>query len=92
MIRLKSSDVSLDALLSENEQLLSRYRPPIAAAVRMNTFEADILNVYAYPSFNIGGTCERAGLKAEARAWYQRALAVNPRFSQAREALARLEH
>ena len=58
----------------------------------MNTFEADILNVYAYPAFNIGGTCERAGLKTEARDWYQRALAINPQFPQARQALARVEH
>jgi hypothetical protein len=92
MIMPKSSDLPLDTLLAENEQLLGRCHPPAPGTVRANTFEEDILNIYAYPPFNIGGTCERAGLKAEARAWYQRALAINPQFSKAREALARLEH
>jgi hypothetical protein len=92
VVRPKSRDVTLDILLAENEQLLGRCHPPAPGTVRTNTFEEDILNIYAYPAFNVGGTCERAGLKAEALAWYQRALAVNPQFSKAREALARLEH
>jgi len=88
----KSQDVPLDMLLAQNEQLLSRCHPPAPGSVRANTFEADILNVYAYPAFSIAATCERAGLKAEARTWYERALAINPQFSQARQALARVEH
>jgi Protein of unknown function (DUF2723) len=92
VVRPKSQDVPFDRLLSENEQLLGRCHPPAPGTVRANTFEADILNIYAYPAFNIGGICERSGLKTEARAWYQRALAINPQFSQARDALARLEH
>ena len=87
-----SQDIPLDRLLTENEQLLHRCRPPVPGTVRANTFEADILNVYAYPAFNLGGICERAGLKAEARSWYDRAIAINPHFAKAREALARLEH
>jgi hypothetical protein len=92
VVRPKSRDVPLDTLLAENEQLLGRCHPPAPGTVRANTFEGDILSIYAYPAFNIGGICERAGLKAEARAWYERALAINPQFSKAREALARLEH
>jgi len=88
----KSQDVPLDTLLAQNEQLLSGCHPPAPGSVRANTFEADILNVYAYPAFTIAATCERAGLKAEARTWYERALAINPQFSQARQALARVEH
>ena len=88
----KSQDVPLDTLLAQNEQLLSRCHPPAPGSVRANTFEADILNVYAYPAFTIAATCERAGLKAEARTWYERALAINPQFSQARQALVRVEH
>ncbi len=88
----KSQDVPLDMLLAQNEQLLGRCHPPAPGSVRANTFEADILNVYAYPAFTIAATCERAGLKAEARTWYERALAINPQFSQARQALARVEH
>jgi len=92
VVRPKSRDVPLDTLLAENEQLLASCRPPAPGTLRANTFEGDILSLYAYPAFNIGGTCERAGLKAEARIWYQSALAINPQFPKAREALARLEH
>jgi hypothetical protein len=88
----KSQDVPLDQLLAENEELLGRCHPPEPRTVHSNTFEADILNVYAYPAFSIGGSCERVGLTEQARTWYQRALAINPQFSKAREALARLEH
>src|SRR2546421_761842 len=92
LIRPKSQDVSFDKLLAENQELLGRCHPPAPGTVHSNTFEADILNIYAYPALNIGGSCERAGLKAEARTWYTRALVINPQFSKAREALARLEH
>jgi Protein of unknown function (DUF2723) len=92
LITPRSHEIPLDRLLAENEQLLGRCHPPASGTVRTNTFEADILSIYAYPAFNIGGICERAGLSTEARVWYKRALAVNPQFSKAREALARLEH
>ncbi len=92
LITPRSHEVALDRLLAENEQLLGRCHPPAPGTVHANTFEADILSVYSYPAFNIGGICERAGLNAEARLWYERALAVNPQLSKTREALARLEH
>jgi len=92
VIQPKSRDVPLDKLLAENEQLLSRCHPPAPGTVRPNTFESDILNIYAYPAFNIGGICERGGFETEARTWYERALKINPQFSKAREALTRLEH
>ncbi|MEY2606217.1 MAG: hypothetical protein QOH31_4033, partial [Verrucomicrobiota bacterium] len=55
-------------------------------------FEADIVSLYSFPFLQLGNLCQRAGLKAEARTWYERGLAINPQFSQAREALTRLEH
>src|SRR5215471_9897946 len=91
-VQPKTRQLPFDVMLRENEQLLSRAHPPAASAIRMNTFEADILNIYAYPPLNIGASCELVGLKTEARAWYERALAINPKFSKARQALARLEH
>jgi hypothetical protein len=92
LITPRSQEVPLDRLLTENEQLLGRCHPPAPGTVHTNTFEADILSIYTFPAFNIGGTCERADLKAEARTWYERALVINPQLSKAREALARLEH
>jgi hypothetical protein len=88
----KSREVPLETILAENEQLFSRCHPPSPGTARMNTFEADIISIYTYPALRLGDQCQRVGLKAEARVWYQRALATNPQFSLARDALARLEH
>jgi hypothetical protein len=86
----KSREISLESMVRENEQLFSRCHPPAAGTARLNTFEADIVSIYTFPLLRLGETCERAGLKDEARAWYQQALSINPQFSQAREALMRL--
>ena len=87
-----SQDVSLERLVSENEQLFSRCHPPTTGTARMSTFEADIISIYTFPALRLGDLCERAGLKEEAKRWYQRAIAINPQFWQARDGLARLEH
>jgi Tfp pilus assembly protein PilF len=58
----------------------------------MNTFEADVVSLYTFPFLRLGDACAQAGLQQEARSWYERALAINPQFSQARAAVARLEH
>jgi hypothetical protein len=92
MIMPKSRDRDLQTLLSENEHLLSRCHPPPPGSARMNTFEAEIISLYTFPFLRLGDLCKGAGRKQEARAYYQRALAINPQFSQAREALTRLEH
>jgi hypothetical protein len=92
IIMPKSREVPLETILAENEQLFSRCHPPSPGTARMNTFEADIISIYTYPALRLGDQCQRVGLKAEARVWYQRALATNPQFSLARDALARLEH
>jgi hypothetical protein len=88
----KSQHRDLATMVSENEELLGRCQPPAPGAVRMNTFEADIVSLYTFPFLRLGDACAQAGLKQEARSWYGRALAINPQFSQARDAVARLEH
>ena len=90
VIMPKSREISRETMVRENEQLFSRSHPPAPGTARMNTFEADIVSIYTFPLLRLGETCERAGLKDEARAWYQSALSINPQFSQAREALMRL--
>lgn len=92
VIMPKSQNRPLEAVLAENEQLLSRCHPPTPGTARMNTFEADIVSIYEFPALRLGDMCARAGFKEDARRWYERALSINPQFSQAREALARLEH
>lgn len=89
-IMSRSRKISLETMLRENEQLFGRCHPPAPGNARMNTFEADIVSIYTFSLLRLGESCERAGLKDEARAWYQRALSINPQFSQVREALARL--
>lgn len=88
----KSQDRDLGTLLSENERLFNSCHPPAPQSVRMETFESDIVSIYSFPALRLGGLCEGAGLKDDARTWYERALTINPQFSQARQALARLEH
>ena len=91
MIVPRSQDFALAATLDENEKLFGSYHPPAPADVRSDTFEADIQAIYAYPAFNMGASCERAGSAERARAWYERVLAIDPNFSKAREGLTRLE-
>ncbi|HXY60158.1 MAG TPA: DUF2723 domain-containing protein [Chthoniobacterales bacterium] len=92
VIMPKSQDRSLATVLAENEQLLNRCHAPAPGTARMNTFEADIVAIYTASWSRLGELCERAGSNDQARIWYQRALAINPQFSRAREGLARLEH
>src|SRR5438270_1920990 len=80
----KSKGLSLEDLLRDNQRLLPRYRPPVAATVRRETFERDILLAYAWPLFQISTVFEKAGAKNEARIFYDRALAIDPEFSEVR--------
>jgi hypothetical protein len=91
-VESKSKTIGLDEMIMENERLLARYRLADFSKIRRSTFEADILNIYAWPAFRIGNDCASVGLRDHARKWFLRALDINPNFTQAREALARLEH
>ena len=88
----KSQQRDLGKLLSDNEQLLKGCHPPRPGTARMETFEASIVSLYTFPLLRLGDHCAQAGLQDEAKSWYRRALAINPQFSEASEALARLEH
>ena len=88
----KSEPRDFATLLSENEQLLNRCHPPPPGTARMDTFEASIVSLYAFPLLRLGDACAQAGLRDEGKSWYQRALAIDPNFREANEAIARLEH
>jgi hypothetical protein len=90
VIESKSKRSTIQEMVDDNEQLAKRYRPPASQAIRSETFEHDILDVYAWPALRFGGEYERVGAKVEARAWYERALAIDPDLSLAREGLARV--
>lgn len=90
MIKPKSKRVSLEEMTRVNEQLLNRYRPPEFDAIRRATLEHDILDVYAWPAFRLGSEYEPAGDKAEARRWYERALAMDPDLTAAQHGMTRV--
>jgi tetratricopeptide (TPR) repeat protein len=92
IVEPRSKNIPLQGMIEENARLFNRYHLPAANSVRTGTFENDILTAYAWPAFRIGTDCARVGLSQEARRWYERALDMKPNFSQARDALARLEH
>jgi tetratricopeptide (TPR) repeat protein len=81
---------SIDRLVKENEPLLQRYRPPAPDKIKRGTFERDILDLYAQPAARFGAAYERLGEKAEARRWYERALAIDPYLSNAGKGLERV--
>jgi hypothetical protein len=86
-----SSQITLSEMTSDNEQLMERYHPPSYRSIKTETFESEILALYAQPASRIGDEYERGGWKKEARTWYQRALALDPDLPHVRQALARLD-
>jgi 4-amino-4-deoxy-L-arabinose transferase-like glycosyltransferase len=83
-------DVKLRQMVADNEQLLSRYRPPSPSAIKPRSFEPGVLTLYAAPSLAVGQELEKGRQYVEARSWYQRALAQDPHLHSAREALSRI--
>jgi hypothetical protein len=81
---------NIERMVNENEPILKLYHYPAPEKVRRGTFERDILELYARPAFRFGAAYERIGEKAEARSWYERALAIDPYLSSARKGLERV--
>jgi hypothetical protein len=85
-----TKDVMLPQMISDNEDLLSRYRPPSPDNIKSKTFERNILTHYATTAMAVGLQCETLRQFSEARKWFQRALAIDPAFSAAQQALSRI--
>jgi len=81
---------SVEDLARENDRVMFRYRIPSAADVRGRPWEQAILSDYAFPAFLVGQQYDIARQYAQARAWYARAIAIDPQMQRARDALARL--
>ena len=91
MVEAKSkAKHSLPEQVSDYESLAKVYHPPLPAKIKAKGFESELLSYYAQPVFLIARQLERSGAGEEARHWYERALATDPDFLPAREALARL--
>jgi hypothetical protein len=91
LVERKSKTITLSQMVSDNEELMKRYRPPSADAINAQSFESEILDLYALPAWRIGNEFQNGGWKAQARAWYQRALVLDPSFAPARRALTRID-
>lgn len=91
LVQPKSKPLTLEQMIADNEQLLSRYHRYSLPEIKWKTFEGEIMELYAVPLWRIGHERERAGAKTEARVWYQRALAIDPNYPQARKALADMQ-
>jgi hypothetical protein len=85
-----SRDVKLDELMTDNQRLLSLYTPPSPTDIKSKSLELSILANYATPALVVAGQCEQLGYYRDARAWYERALSLDPSLSEIRVALARL--
>jgi 4-amino-4-deoxy-L-arabinose transferase-like glycosyltransferase len=85
-----SRDVKLDEMMADNGRLLGGYKPPLPTDIKSNSLEVTFLSHYATPAVVVAGQCEQLGYYRDARAWYERALSINPSLSEIRTALARL--
>jgi hypothetical protein len=85
-----SADVQLAADEAETERLFQLYHIPDASRIKTGTYEGRVLREYAAPATFIADEYRRNGFATEAAAWYRRALAIDPSFSEAVEALRAL--
>lgn len=83
-----SADRHPDQLEADNLKAFAQYHPP--AKVRAGTFEDAIWLAYPRAAWKVGQAYEDSGLKADAKRWYEKALAIAPGYEPARTALNRL--
>lgn len=89
-IRQPGAAVPIAQFVEDAERLYARYRVPALSGVKAGTFERGVVTQYAGGPYRVGAELERAGRRDDARAWYQRALAIDPELGPARDGLARL--
>jgi hypothetical protein len=87
-----SKDLTLPQMISDNEELFKRYRPPLPEEIKRKSFEETILKHYTVTLLAVARESEKARFYQEARKWYERAVAMDPSLSEAQEALLRLEN
>jgi len=93
VVEPRSKNIPLEQMIQENERFFDSYHLPSPAAIRTDTFESDIMTMYAWPAFRIANDCATVRFKEiMLESGTSAALAINPQFPKAREALARLEH
>jgi hypothetical protein len=79
-------------LAAENERLFAGYRPPRFDPERSDAFARIVLVDYISATIRMGLTFENAKRYADARAWYQRGLAIEPDVPELQQALERVRN
>jgi hypothetical protein len=79
--------VQIDA---ENVALLAQFHPPPPASIHGDTFEPQILRMYASPAEWMGTQYAKAGYRDRAAEWYRRAMQIDPAYGDARADLEKL--
>lgn len=85
-----TTDVTLDQMTAENQRLLERYRLPSINKIKSKTFERAILFQYAMAPYRVGEEYEHGQVYGGARAWYERALSIDPALGLAKWRLTQL--
>ena len=89
-LRPLTETADLKAFADDNAALLASYRPPDPASVATRPWEHLVLLDYGFVAYNVGHEYELAKQTADARLWYQRAIAIAPDLADAKNGLARL--
>lgn len=84
-------DVEVTELKTELNKAFAQYRIPDAATLRRGTFEEPILRAYTLAAKRAGDAFKDVGLKADARQWYEKGLAIDPEALLLKEALDKLD-
>jgi 4-amino-4-deoxy-L-arabinose transferase-like glycosyltransferase len=83
--------IELDAVRKDNEQLMASYHVPSLATIKPETFERFILDWYALAWFRLGKQYEDHKLYAEARTYFEKALAIEPVLPEALDGMRRVQ-
>jgi 4-amino-4-deoxy-L-arabinose transferase-like glycosyltransferase len=87
VVKPDAPKLQLAELVEENERLLASYRIPSFDTIRRESFERFILSWYALVPTRLAQQFDTAKRYAEARAWYERALAIDPELPEAVQGL-----
>lgn len=87
----ESANPTPQMLAQDNTTKLASYHIPSYRQIKQRSFEPNILADYAAVPFAVGEQFRQAGDKADAAAWYKRALAIDPSLTAAKNELATVE-
>lgn len=87
IVKVDAPKPTLASLVEDNEKLLASYRIPTFDTIKRDSFERFILAWYALVPTRLAQQFDTAKRYGEARAWYERALAIDPELPEAVQGL-----